>query len=270
MGTTFACNWKPVGIIGIRSFELGPTIQRVDPAFSRLLSSPQHPTAESTSQMPDLRTSLHLDMLSRSRRENSFPKRIFWAFRRSLVRPLYGLEWGDPDIVPPLQFIRDRYVLPYVNAQHKAVEVGPGGGRWTRYLLGFETLYAVDYHRELLDELKRNFGRHRNVRFIENNGTDFPGIDGNSIDYLFSFGTFVHLEFNLIEAYLLAIKPIMKPGANIVIQYSDKTKIMAQLNDGFSENTPEKMREAVRAAGYRALEEDTTSLWHSSVIRFTI
>ena len=219
--------------------------------------------------MPDLNTRLHLHMLSHSRRENSFFRRMFRAFRRELLPPLYGLEWGDPEVVPPLNFIKERYVLPYVNAQHKAVEIGPGGGRWTRYLLGFETLYVIDYHQELLDEIKRNFGRQRNVRLIKNNGTDFPGVDKNSIDYLFSFGTFVHLDFNLIEAYLLAIRSIIKPGANVVIQYSDKTKIMAQINEGFSDNTPEKMREAVRLTGFTIIEEDTTSLWHSSVVRFT-
>jgi hypothetical protein len=209
--------------------------------------------------MPDLDTSLHLDMLARSRHAN--------AGLRS--PPLYGLEWGDPDVVEPLKFIKERYVLPYVDPQQSAVEIGPGGGRWTRYLLGFKAIYAVDYHQELLDELRRNFGQYRNIHFIKNNGTDFPGISPRSIDYLFSFGTFVHLNFNLIEDYLLAITPIMKPGANVVIQYSDKTKIMAQLNQGFAENTPKKMRDAVLAAGYRILEEDATSLWHSSVIRFT-
>lgn len=79
----------------------------------------------------------------------------------------------------------------------------------------------------------------------------------------------MHLEFDLIEQYLHAMQSIAKPAANIVIQYSDTTKIMAQINHGFSDNTPERMRAAVRAAGYRILEEDTTSLWHSSVIRFT-
>ena len=209
-------------------------------------------------------------MLSHSRREHSFARRLVRAFRRTLSPPLYGLEWGDPDVVPPLTFIKERYVLPYVNRQHTALEIGSGGGRWTRYLLGFETLYAVDYHQELLDELKRNFGRHPHIRFVKNHGTDFPGIDQHSIDYLFSFGTFVHLDFHLIEAYLLAIRSIIKPEGNVVIQYSDKRKVMAQINEGFSDNTPEQMREAVRQAGYRILEEDTTSLWHSSVIRFTM
>lgn len=216
--------------------------------------------------MPGLSTSLHVSMLAHARRHNSLARRVFRAFSR----PLYGLEWGDPDVVEPLRFIKERYVLPYVDARHQAVEIGPGGGRWTRYLLGFETLYAVDYHQELLDELKRNFSRHRQVRLIKNNGTDFPGIAPHSIDYLFSFGTFVHLDFELIEAYLLAMRAILKPEANAVIQYSDQTKIMARINDAFTDNSPERMRHAVRGMGYRILEEDTTSLWHSSVIRFTI
>jgi hypothetical protein len=66
------------------------------------------------------------------------------------------------------------------------------------------------------------------------------------------------------------MKLILKPGANVVIQYSDKTKIMAQLNESFSENTPKKMRRMVLKAGYTIREEDLTTMWHSSVIRFTV
>ena len=208
-------------------------------------------------------------MLHRWRRENSFRRRLVRALSPAFRKSLYGLEWGDPDTVAPLRFVKEKYVLPFVNAEHVAVEIGPGGGRWTLYLLGFQTLYTVDYHQELLDELARNFRRYRNIRLIKNDGTNFPEIAPDSIDYNFSFGTFVHFDFGLIEQYLHAMRSIAKPGANIVIQYSDKTKIMAQINPGFSENTPERMRSAVVAAGYRILEEDTTSLWHSSVIRFT-
>jgi len=80
----------------------------------------------------------------------------------------------------------------------------------------------------------------------------------------------VHLDKHLIEAYLKDMRSIVKPGADIVIQYSDKTKIMAQLNNGFSDNTPDKMRQMVLNAGYKILEEDLTTMWHSSIIHFTI
>jgi SAM-dependent methyltransferase len=220
--------------------------------------------------MPDLDTTLHLDMLRRSKKKKKLLPRIFGAIKRELTSAdVYGLQWGDPEVVEPLRFIRDRYVLPYVSSERTAVEIGPGGGRWTRYLLDFKKLYIVDYHAELLAELKKNFCKS-SMEFIKNNGTDFPGIAERSIDYLFSFGAFVHLDGPIIEAYLSNMKMILKPGANAVIQYSDKTKIMAQLNESFSENTPEKMRTMVLNAGYTIGEEDLTTMWHSSVIRFTV
>src|SRR5207253_9452035 len=67
----------------------------------------------------------------------------------------------------------DRYVLAYIRPEDTAVEIGPGGGRWTRYLLDFKKLYVVDYHAELLAELKKNFCKP-GMEFIKNNGTDFP------------------------------------------------------------------------------------------------
>lgn len=220
--------------------------------------------------MPDLDTSLHLDMLNRFKKRKSLPLWILKAVQREmLARKIYGLEWGDPDVVQPLKFVRDRYVMPYIKSDHDAVEVGPGGGRWTRYLLGFRKLYTVDYYHQLLAELKKNFNKP-NMVFIKNNGVDFPGVVENSIDYLFSFGTFVHLDIDQIEVYLKNMKSIMKPGANAVIQYSDKTKIMSQMIDEFSDNTPDKMRQVVLGQGYKILEEDTTTMWHSSIVRFTL
>ena len=220
--------------------------------------------------MPDLNTKLHLNMLKKSRSKLYLLPRLLRAIKKELTSvDIYGLEWGDPEVLDPLKFIRDRYVLPYVNGNQYALEIGPGGGRWTRYLLGFKKLYVVDYHTELLQELKKNFNKP-NMEFIKNNGIDFPGVPEGSIDYLYSFGTFVHLDIPLIEAYLTNMRSILKSDANVVIHYSDKTKIMGQMNKGFSENTPEKMRSMVVDAGYKILEEDLTTMWHSSIIRFSI
>ena len=219
--------------------------------------------------MPDLSTSLHLDMLNEFRKRRALPVRLVRAIKNELVsRNVYGMSWGDPETVQPLRFVRDRFVLPFVRADLTALEIGPGGGRWTRYLLGFDKLYVVDYYAELLAEFRKHF-RQPNIIAVQNNGTDFPGIEAESIDYVFSFGTFVHLDVELIEAYLRNLRPIIRPGADVVIQYSDKTKTMAQLNPGFAETTPDLMRQMITDAGYRILDEDLTTLWHSSVVRFT-
>lgn len=108
--------------------------------------------------MPDLNTKLHLNMLKNFNKSSSLPIRLLKAMKKEILsKGVYGLDWGDPDIVAPLTFVRDQYVLPYVNSSHKAIEIGPGGGRWTRYLFGFGELYVVDYYSELLEQLQKIF-----------------------------------------------------------------------------------------------------------------
>lgn len=218
--------------------------------------------------MPDLDTQLHLDMLRSYKKQNSFVHRVRRAVRE-VVSPekLYGLQWGDPETQGPQVYIRDHFVLPYVKPDQVALEIGPGGGRWTRYLLGFKRLYLVDYHAELLQELRERLNKP-NMEFIVNNGTDFPGVAQRSVDYVLSIACFVHLEVPLIAAYLKNIARILNPGGNVVISYADKTKIGGQINPTFADNTPARMREMVSKVGFRILEEEHTILWNSGVIRF--
>lgn len=206
--------------------------------------------------MPDLESNIHIEMLKRGKTKHPQQK-------------LYGLHWGDPEVKPRLGKVKDKFVTPFLNPEHNAIEIGPGGGRWTRYLLTFKTLYAVDYHQELLDELRMNF-QNDNIVFIKNNGTDFPSIPEKSVDYLFSFGVFVHLDVPLIEKYLQNMKTVLRANANVVIQYSDKTKKAAQINPGFSDNNPEIMRGLVKNMDYHIIAEDTKLLKHSSIIHFSV
>jgi len=219
--------------------------------------------------MPDLDTQLHLEMLRTYKHENSFARRVRRAVRE-MVTPakIYGLQWGDPEVSGPQIYMRDHYVTPYLNPDHVALEIGPGGGRWTRYLLNFRELYVIDHHQEILKELRMHFDRC-NMHFIVNNGTDFPGVPDRSVRFIISIACFVHLEPHLVEAYLQSMRRILHPGGNIVLTYADKTKVGGQINHTFGENTPERMRAMVTNAGYRIVEEDLTVLWNSGIIRFT-
>jgi SAM-dependent methyltransferase len=180
---------------------------------------------------------------------------------------LYGLHWGDPDVRPELRSVRDRWLLPYIDPGKTALEIGPGGGRWTRYMLPFKTIYAVDFYPELMAELRRNFP-HPHIVEILNHGSDFPGVPEASVDFAFSFGTFVHIDCDIVESYLHNLKPVMRPDGQVVLQYPDKTKETARNNPGFAENDPRRMRAMVEGAGYVILEEDTHTLSHSAIMRF--
>ena len=49
-------------------------------------------------------------------------------------------------------------------------------------------------------------------RPIKNNGTDFPGIAPQSVDYVLSFGVFGHINRGLIDDYLGNIKRYPEAG----------------------------------------------------------
>jgi hypothetical protein len=208
--------------------------------------------------MPPPNKKLHVRML-RAARKSGQPARD----------GVYGLHWGDPDSDPALMAIRDHWLLPYVRSDITAIEIGPGGGRWTRYLLPVRRLYAVEHYPKLLAELRRNFPQPHIIEIL-NNGADFPGILPATVDFVFAFGVFVHLDREVIRAYLANLHMVIRPAANLVIQYSDKDKPLARQNEGFSDNNPSRMRAMVEGAGYRIQEEDTTSLEHSAIMRFTL
>lgn len=223
--------------------------------------------------MPELTTTIHVSML-RAWRTKHWLGRLLNGVGLDIPalsgRENYGHQWGDPETEDRLILFRQRFLSPFLNSSHHAVEIGPGGGRWTQYLLDFERVYAVDYYEPLLQELRANVTAP-NLTPIKNNGADFPGIPEQSIDFVLSFGTFVHLEMGIIEDYLTNIAKILKPGGNVVIQYSDTNKPAArkQLDKGFADNDPERMRALVERHGYRIIGEDLESFGHSSIIHFT-
>jgi len=219
--------------------------------------------------MPKLDSPIHLDMFRQGQKARKLGKRLQKAWQVLLGKgDLYGLEWGDPENIPPLQHVRDHFLRPYVTPSTIVLEIGPGGGRWTRYLMRAQKIYAVDYHQPLLDELASNFAGQDGLVPIKNNGTDFPGVPEASVDFVFSFGVFVHLDLDVIDAYLENLKAVLKPDANVVIQYSDKTKPLAISNPGFSDNDPQRMQALVLKHGYAIHEQDTQTMWHSAIIRF--
>ncbi|QPC43732.1 class I SAM-dependent methyltransferase [Kaustia mangrovi] len=207
--------------------------------------------------MPELSTPLHLDKLRKARERGLIDR-----------HGLYGLQWGDPDERPDLRGVRDRFVWPFVHPDRVAVEIGPGGGRWTRYLLPCRMVYVVDYHQELLDLLAQSF-RAPNLAFVKNGGTDFPGIPAGGVDFVFSYGTFVHFELDLIARYLDEIAGIVRPGGDVVIQYADKTKPVGEATPSFGDCDPERMAALCRDRGYTILEQDDALLNNSGIVRLT-
>lgn len=187
-------------------------------------------------------------------------------WRRDHAGEPYGDQWGDPDAVPELAAVRDRWVLPFVASHKTVLEIGPGGGRWTRFLLEARLVWCVDIHEEMFAVLRQRFGRRPNLRCYRTAGTELDGIEAGSVDFVFSFGTLVHLDPALVEGYLRSLRRVVRPAADLVLQYSEKRKELARDNPGFAATTAPLLEEMLARNGYAVVAHDCTLLAHSNIV----
>ena len=165
-----------------------------------------------------------------------------------------------------------RYLRPYVTQDSVVLEIGPGGGRWTQYLLPARKVVVVELNPQFFDYLRERFGADAaKLSFYETSGYELAGIDSDSIDFVFSFGTFVHLPPEGIDEYLGEIRRVLRPGAVSSIQYADRTKPYfgdAAGSRGFSNMDAGEMERLLARHELEVVVHDRSLLSHSNIAVF--
>ncbi|MDQ3849106.1 MAG: class I SAM-dependent methyltransferase [Actinomycetota bacterium] len=133
-----------------------------------------------------------------------------------------GNEWNDTD--EPEEWkatLIDEVLLPHLDDARAILEVGPGGGRWSEVLLPrAERLVLVDVAQRALDLCRERLAGADNVEYVLSEGGGFPGVDDDSIDWVWSFDVFVHIAPLEVESYLGEIARVLRPGRTAVIHHS--------------------------------------------------
>jgi ubiquinone/menaquinone biosynthesis C-methylase UbiE len=211
---------------------------------------------------------------------NRWWQRDFREFCESNPDKAYGVQWGDPELRGLRYLIQrlfhpsygpgrlykvvDKYIRPYVRASSTVLEIGPGGGRWTRYLVAASKVICVDINPEFFGALRSMFPT-ANLEFYQPQGCDLRPVPDESVDFAFSFGTFVHIEPEGISEYLMEIHRVLRPGGIAAVQYAEKKKPLARDNPTFSYMTADKM-EAM--APMPIVAHNTRILKHSNIVVF--
>jgi SAM-dependent methyltransferase len=182
-----------------------------------------------------------------------------------------GLDVEKPeDVVPYL----DRAVFePFFGRCEVMLEIGSGGGRFTEVLLPKCTkLIAVDTSPTMLDLLRERFPGEERLELRLGDGRGLGDVADESVDAVFSYGVFVHLQHWDIYNYLTEARRVLKPGGKALIQHSNllsdlgwakfEREVPRQLNrhklpSTFVPNTPDLMREFIARAGLESLEMKT-------------
>ncbi|MFI4916353.1 MAG: class I SAM-dependent methyltransferase [Phycisphaerales bacterium JB060] len=103
------------------------------------------------------------------------------------------------------------------------LEIAPGYGRWTQYLLHHAgVLTALDIDQGCLDACRKRFGRR--VRCVLGDGVTFGGpaerING-PIDFCFSYDSLVHAELDVMGSYVRELSRVLRPGGFAFLHHSN-------------------------------------------------
>src|SRR5437667_436346 len=100
---------------------------------------------------------------------------------------VYGMEWGDPRRSSQLAEVVQRFLLPYAHAAGTVLEIGAGGGRWSRELIGrVAKLFLVDGVAEFEIAI-RHICDCAGVSFLVSEDGRLPSIPDATVDFVFSF-----------------------------------------------------------------------------------
>ena len=110
----------------------------------------------------------------------------------------------------------------YLTKDSTILEIGPGGGRWTSILKEISNnLILADISPKCLDICKERFADSEHIKYnlIEN---DLSFIEDSSIDYIWSYDVFVHINPSIIKKYVEEFQRILKPNGIAIIHHSGK------------------------------------------------
>lgn len=94
------------------------------------------------------------------------------------------------------------------------LEIAPGFGRWTEFLKdACDSLTIVDLNQRCVDACRERFAGDAKVTCFANDGKSLDMVPDNSVDFVFSFDSLVHVESDVIQAYLAQLRRKMKKDA---------------------------------------------------------
>ncbi len=115
-------------------------------------------------------------------------------------------------------FPRIHHFLP----AERVLEIAPGFGRWSHYFANLADDYVgVDLSAECVEGANKRFSEKKHMKFLTNDGKSFPGVEEASVDFVFSFGSLIHTESDVIYSYLKEVKRVLRVDGVAFLHHSN-------------------------------------------------
>lgn len=176
--------------------------------------------------------------------------------------PLDGDEWDDQAAacgVPyPLwkQSLVETFIAPHVGADAVVLEIAPGHGRWTPYLAMPARRYVgVDMNPTCTDYCRKRFARLANAEFHTNDGRSLPMVFRETITFIWSYDSFVHIDRATTDRYMAAFARILVHGGRACIHHPGHPDEAQRAHGWRSDVTTESFAALAAKHGLRVLAQ---------------
>jgi SAM-dependent methyltransferase/organic radical activating enzyme len=136
-------------------------------------------------------------------------------------------------------------IQKYSDWKYPGLEIGPGDGVWTEYLVANEPLYLVDIHKEFLDSAKRKFNElfQNRLRTYVTKETNLDMLPQHQFGFVFSWNVFNYLTTDLIDQYLTEIFSVLRPGGVCMFSYNNAERVHCarHVEQGYMSYMPKKL-----------------------------
>ena len=109
-----------------------------------------------------------------------------------------------------------------------ALEIGPGHGRITRFLQEHcRHLRLVDVTPACIEVCRKRFATSPHISFHVNDGYSLGFVPEESLDLVFSFDALVHVEEDVIDAYLAQLAGLLREDGVAFLHHSNLAALVA-------------------------------------------
>ena len=128
------------------------------------------------------------------------------------------------------------------------LELGPGEGRWSRYLRPLaDELILVDVAEHCVAVCRERFEGDSAVSAHLGDGLSLPMVGDRSVDFAFSFDSLVHAESKVLESYAHELARTLKPDGIALIHHSNMA--VYRRAAALARATPETLRRRLTIRG---------------------
>jgi len=143
----------------------------------------------------------------------------WWDNSYSKKLPFLGDEWNTREFD---RQIFQEFCKPYITKESEVMEIGCGGGKFSVMIAPFcKKLICSDISQQMLNRTSQRLSNFTNVQYLKLDGEDFKGVEDESLDFVFSYDVFVHLDVEDIFCYLRDMKRILKKGGRAAIHFAN-------------------------------------------------